>query len=585
MKNTALQRKPDAGNPHVRFDEGEVALVATPRRGVLPCRRRHLRQPRNLHCRLWGKLWLLSAMMFAGMAVAEDVIVNAGETRTLSGEQEYGSIFVNGTLTIEEDANITAGSFIMASGAVENVSFTLGRNATLKVTGAEQRQCAVGMGEGYGTAVLEEGAQFLPAKQMCVGVLTATNIIPAGMITIHLKPQATIKSSATDSRFLFFAGQSKGTSLKPKSVLAAVTLDDGAVLDFSSMGIASQPYARINFNGGWLRQSAWNSSLTAMVSCSLNWTYPSAPTWLYFTSIDGNPIKLEQNTHAHHTISIGGNGTRIQFEGDGDVVFCGTWRTANTNYRNALFGDNSWSIYFNNGGDVRLEGRRNPRLNTDATSNARRNPIPEDKVLRIAEGASLDLNGYTITNAQLVCDGELYSRYTSLTGTVVVTGGSTTNSTIANITTNIAVRKEGAGSLAFTANAADIAALDIVQGTVSFTGISTAAKTTTVERLSMSADTSLTSDGRTFIFNSLEMDGSASAAVGTFAAVHGAAVRMDNMTPKGVMPLPFAFATATGKENLDSWTVVVNGAPCDKGVFFHQGRLRLGRPGVSVIIR
>ena len=35
MTNAALRGKPDAGNPHVRFDEGEVASVATPRRGSL----------------------------------------------------------------------------------------------------------------------------------------------------------------------------------------------------------------------------------------------------------------------------------------------------------------------------------------------------------------------------------------------------------------------------------------------------------------------------------------------------------------------------------------------------------------------
>ena len=35
MTNAALRGKPDAGNPHVRFDEGEVASAATPRRGSL----------------------------------------------------------------------------------------------------------------------------------------------------------------------------------------------------------------------------------------------------------------------------------------------------------------------------------------------------------------------------------------------------------------------------------------------------------------------------------------------------------------------------------------------------------------------
>ena len=31
----ALNGKPYAGNPHVRFDEGEVVSTATPRRGTL----------------------------------------------------------------------------------------------------------------------------------------------------------------------------------------------------------------------------------------------------------------------------------------------------------------------------------------------------------------------------------------------------------------------------------------------------------------------------------------------------------------------------------------------------------------------
>ncbi len=39
MTNAILRGKPDAGNPHVRFDEGEVAS-AKPRRGSLLYKRR-----------------------------------------------------------------------------------------------------------------------------------------------------------------------------------------------------------------------------------------------------------------------------------------------------------------------------------------------------------------------------------------------------------------------------------------------------------------------------------------------------------------------------------------------------------------
>ena len=35
MTNAALRRKPDAGSPHVRFDEEKVAQAPTPRRGTL----------------------------------------------------------------------------------------------------------------------------------------------------------------------------------------------------------------------------------------------------------------------------------------------------------------------------------------------------------------------------------------------------------------------------------------------------------------------------------------------------------------------------------------------------------------------
>ena len=43
MTNAILRGKPDAGNPHVRFDEGEVAS-AKPRRGSLLYRMSDLRR-------------------------------------------------------------------------------------------------------------------------------------------------------------------------------------------------------------------------------------------------------------------------------------------------------------------------------------------------------------------------------------------------------------------------------------------------------------------------------------------------------------------------------------------------------------
>ena len=50
----SLNGKPYAGNPHVRFDEGEVASSATPRRGSL----------------LYKKMLTLVAALFAAAASA-----------------------------------------------------------------------------------------------------------------------------------------------------------------------------------------------------------------------------------------------------------------------------------------------------------------------------------------------------------------------------------------------------------------------------------------------------------------------------------------------------------------------------------
>ena len=58
MTNAALRGKPDAGNPHVRFDEGEVAPAATPRRGSLLYK---VPSPRTAARQIGGRLVLFLA--------------------------------------------------------------------------------------------------------------------------------------------------------------------------------------------------------------------------------------------------------------------------------------------------------------------------------------------------------------------------------------------------------------------------------------------------------------------------------------------------------------------------------------------
>ncbi len=72
-KGKALDGKPYAGNPHVRFDEGEVAPAAAPRRGSL----------------LYKTATLFAALAVVGAACAETCIV-AGDPAAVA---KAGSVF------------------------------------------------------------------------------------------------------------------------------------------------------------------------------------------------------------------------------------------------------------------------------------------------------------------------------------------------------------------------------------------------------------------------------------------------------------------------------------------------------------
>ena len=74
MTNTALRGKPDAGNPHVRFDEGEVASATTPRRGSLLYKA----------IRMVLSAFAVVAAVYMGSVRAEDAAFEADSARLAS---------------------------------------------------------------------------------------------------------------------------------------------------------------------------------------------------------------------------------------------------------------------------------------------------------------------------------------------------------------------------------------------------------------------------------------------------------------------------------------------------------------------
>ena len=106
MKNAALSGKPYAGNPHVRFDEGEVASVK-PRRG----------SP------LYKKLVVAGVLFASAAAGAADYELAAGETDTISTNVNYTTMNIAGDLTVSDGAKVTA-----ATGSAVNL---IGGSATV----------------------------------------------------------------------------------------------------------------------------------------------------------------------------------------------------------------------------------------------------------------------------------------------------------------------------------------------------------------------------------------------------------------------------------------------------------------------
>ena len=88
MTNAALWGKPDAGNPHVRFDEGEVAPTAKPRRGSL------------LYKKLIGTILCYVGLASTAMALTEDDIFSPDGYTFLQYLESDGTAYIDTGVTM-----------------------------------------------------------------------------------------------------------------------------------------------------------------------------------------------------------------------------------------------------------------------------------------------------------------------------------------------------------------------------------------------------------------------------------------------------------------------------------------------------
>ena len=561
-------------------------------------------------------VFALAALAATG-AVADDFIVNVGETGRIEGTKTYGRILCNGELTIDDDAIVTCTSFVMASGVVQNVKVAIGNNATVTVNGANGSttgyECAIGMDGGSGMLTLGTNATFYCTMAAAMQTLssygaasfTAENPFPStAKMFMHLKKGAKFaaKNSITDAQFAFSTGYRLDYTGCARFVGNTIQLDEDATMDFCAYLQYSRPDSRIVFNGGKIAQNCWNNSKTATLVNNVGWSHKAAGARMYLTATNGNPIVVDKSKWSSAVFATTASGGGFTLEGDGDFVLrCsgaqsqwvnGSWtrfidvREMNKDYMN-----------FNHTGAIRFEGSAYLWLVGRSTAIGTYPDFIEKKLFKgtrdlyIGPNIRMDLFGNTVKAKKLeASSGNLFSTCTTNNATLCF-GLGNADSKLENIGTNVVCVKCGTGSLVMS-NATNLAGLNVTTGSVSFASLP-GGPTVGIDKLTLGKDTSFTlGDGRTLAVKDVVLDSSASASVSSLAPAAGGSLNLTSFTrTPGMQLLPFAVESLSGAMNLKTWSLYFNDVlqgtvgAADPEIHRYRGHLALGTPGFFMTVR
>ena len=339
MKNAALSGKPYAGNPHVRFDEGEVAS-AKPRRGSL----------------LYKKIVVMAAFFAVCSAVAETISVGQKETKT-----NDTFLVVDNDVAVHGDLTIT-GSKVWVSADKNGRSFNLGTWSN------DRAKTTVTGGARIGPGSPDRNNQYFT---LYVG--NANN--GTGWLDVYNTEGGSYIGWSTNSYNAIFSEiyVNSGTPTNDTGYIDFLRINgDANCIVGIRKGIynnASDP-ARIRFNGG--KFGPYNSV-----------TLCRKGDWV-FESVGGNEIFLY--SWWGHTTMLEGT-ARLTFQGEGGVTLSGS-KEANAN---GYFYTLSTNINWNQSGDVKFTTEMGVKLANDyALSKIHRDG---KRVIFSKATAQIDLNG------------------------------------------------------------------------------------------------------------------------------------------------------------------------------------------------
>ena len=450
----ALNGKPYAGKPHVRFDEGEVAPAATPRRGSLLYK---LEKQTRLGggCKLTR---LLAAIVLPATCAAVDFNVEVDSPKIMSADESavyYDKVYVGDDLTIDgADRGLTNSNSIVIGQSATGASAT--HPVTITVTNGAKwvvrsDQLLTFKGKGGTFVVSSPTAPVFKEWGDRIGMPIGSNYVNS-VATAGLNTRVKIDSGVTAE-----GGVMDIARLLPNGTVSFRNIEN------QNSSVA----ARILFEGGthWIQN---NSDTRYTVSNGARFI---------LESVDGNPIHI--CSLAGDATLFSGTGT-FETRGDGDFVL--EHNRQNANYRTiTLSKDENGEIVWGHGGSVVLKGLATWKIGTDNILPY--GPQVKPLVLSCPTHCDnskmpnyLDLNGRTLSVNGLLSEGTHY-KWGIVTNSVpdmgtlclnvetnAILGGLLTASFATNAASNVKLRKIGSGRLTLTAKLPSVAALEVAGG-------------------------------------------------------------------------------------------------------------------------
>ena len=353
MKETVMQGKPYAGNPHVRFDEGEVASVVTPRRGSLLY---------NMRKQTW------KAAVSAAAIAATATIPMAANADT------DGTVTINGvtwtyTNRNDTDKTVTLG----ASGSMSTSTWKTAMPKNTSIDAANIPWFMVIDGETYTVTRVGQYA-FAGCRSM-----TGTLAIPATVTGIDtrafwavsgLNMVSTLGGTTALGSYAFYFSSSEGilkggfpdlskvTTLGTGPFLNCTTLDGEVVLNPELTSIPTRCFENTALSRVAIPRSVTSISEKAFMKTKLtafvlpgpsdSQSHVTINTANAFNGCDGLKVALFGRNAWGNTLSAG---TMLK-----DVSGCAVFVPANGHWNNLVTGgDNNQVIYYGQGQELDIE--------------------------------------------------------------------------------------------------------------------------------------------------------------------------------------------------------------------------------------